>query len=73
MGLLCFSHPEDVRMCFLELLNNFCVNSVVQLETETNLNLTVSQRVNQMYMGTVYTTASRGILQKKEGGCLEFG
>lgn len=36
---------------FEKFLSNFCVNSVLMLETEINLNL-ISRRVNQAYVGT---------------------
>lgn len=64
MGLLCFSHPKHVRMCFLEFLNSFCVNLVLTLETETFKSF-VSQGVNQAYVGTMYDVTTQGILQRR--------
>lgn len=37
MNLFCFFYLKDVRMCFLEFLNNFCVNLMLILEIEINL------------------------------------
>lgn len=38
-GVTLISSPKDVRMCFLEFLNNISVNSVLSLEMEIDLNL----------------------------------
>lgn len=70
MGPLCFAHPEGVKI-YLEFLDNFCVNSVLMLKTD-NLNVIVSQRATQAYVGTVYNTTTQEFCGEKDS-CLEIG